>query len=73
MVLAFELWIFILELSIMGQQCSHVPLINGVDLSCLWYSSRMSCFDLRVVDFNPPNHLLAGNALSLFELWLAIL
>jgi hypothetical protein len=73
MVLAFEPWILILKLSIMGQQCSHAPRINGVDLSELRYSSRMSCFDLRVVDFNSPNHLLAGNDILLLELWPAIL
>jgi hypothetical protein len=38
--LAFELWILILELSIMGQQCLHVPRVKGVDSPRLLHSSR---------------------------------
>jgi hypothetical protein len=30
------------------------------------------CFNLRVVDFNPSNCLLASNALLLFKSWLSI-
>jgi hypothetical protein len=72
-VLAFELWILLLELSIMGQQCFNVLLINGVDSSRLLHSSRWCCVDIRVADSNPPNYLLAGNALLLFKSWLLIL
>jgi hypothetical protein len=72
-VLAFELWIFILELSITGQQCFHAPRINGVDSSRLPHSSRVCYFDPRVADPNPLNFLLASNALLLFKSWLSIL
>jgi hypothetical protein len=66
-VLAFELWILILELSITGQQCLHVPRVKGVDSPRLLHSSRLCCFDLRVMDSNPLNCLLAGNTLLLFK------
>jgi hypothetical protein len=72
-VLVFELWILILELSIMGQQCLHAPRIKGVDSSRLPHSSRLCYFDLRVEDPSPSNCLLAGNALLLFKSWLSIL
>jgi hypothetical protein len=72
-VLVFELWILLFELSIMGQQCFHALRINGVDSSRLPHSSRWCCVDIRVVDFNPLNYLLAGNALLLFKSWLSIL
>jgi hypothetical protein len=72
-VLAFELWVLILELSIMGQQCLHAPRIKGVDSSHLPHSSRLCCFDPRVADPNPSNCLLSGNALLLFKSRLSIL
>jgi hypothetical protein len=42
-ILAFELWILILELSITGQQCLHVPWVKGVDSPRLLHSSRLCC------------------------------
>jgi hypothetical protein len=72
-VLAFELWILILELSITCQQCLYAPRIKGVDSYRSPHSSRLCYFDPRVADPNPSNCLLAGNALSLFKSWLSIL
>jgi hypothetical protein len=72
-VLAFELWVLILELSITGQQCLHAPRIKGIDSSHLPHSSRICYFDPRVADPNPSNYLLAGNTLLLFKSWLSIL
>jgi hypothetical protein len=60
--LVFDLRILILELSIMGQQCLYVPQIKGVDSPRLLYSSKLCYFDLRVVNSNPSNCLLDGNA-----------
>jgi hypothetical protein len=72
-VLAFELWILILELSITGRQCLHAPRIKDVDYSRLLHSSRLCCFDPRVADPNPSNCLVAGSAHLLFKLRLSIL
>jgi hypothetical protein len=66
-VLAFELQILILELFITGQQCLYAPRIKGIDSPCLPHLSGSCCFDLRVVDFNPTNCPLAGNALLSFK------
>jgi hypothetical protein len=72
-ILAFEWWIFILELFIMGQQSLHAPRVEGVDSPRLLHSSGLCRFDLQAVNSNPSNYLLAGNALLLFESWLLIL
>jgi hypothetical protein len=71
-VLAFELWILILELSIAGRQSLHAPWIKGVDSPRLLHPSRLCCFDLRMVDSNPANYRLAGNALLIFKSWASI-
>jgi hypothetical protein len=72
-ILAFELWILILELSITGRQCLHAPWVKGVDSPRLLHPSRLCCFDLQMVDFCPLNYHLAGNALLLFKSWPSIL
>jgi hypothetical protein len=72
-VLAFDLRIFVLELSITGRQCLYEPRVKGVDSPRLLHSSRLYCCNLRMVDVYLLNYLLASNALLLFKSWLSIL
>jgi hypothetical protein len=71
-VLIFELWIFIPRIMFHGPAVPPCFIGEGSQFLGLLYLGKPRRFVLRVMDFNPSNCPLAGNAILPFKSWFSI-
>jgi hypothetical protein len=71
-ILIFESWFFIPRIMFHGPAVPPCFTNEGSRFPGLPYLGGPHCFVLRVVDYNPSNCSLAGNAILSFKSWFSI-